>query len=414
MYSNLGETDLAAESTRRAYQLRDRASEREKFFISFLYDRQVTGNLKKGQQTLESWAQTYPRDSYPPGLVGGWVAIGSGEYEKGMQLAQKMIELEPDNPFGYVGLATHSLHLDRFAETASALQRAAQRKMESRYFLLYRYYLAFCTGDQAGMEREVTQARGNPGAEEVMSHQQALVLARSGHMEQAVMILQRAISLARHLEHWEKAALYEAAAAACEAHFGNAAAAKRRALAALKIGKGRDVEYAAAFALAVAGDSSGAQTLADDLGKRFPEDTPVQFEYLPTLGALVALARNEPSKAIELLQPALAYDFALPGTAFAANFGGLYPAYVRGEAYLAAHRGVEAAAEFQKILDHRGVVGADPVGVLAHLQLGRAFALLGDKTKAKTAYQDFLTLWKDADPDIPILQQAKAEYAELR
>ena len=414
MYSNLGEADLAAESTRRAYQLRDRASEREKFFISFLYDRQVTGNLKKGQQTLESWAQAYPRDSLPPGLVGGWVAIGSGEYEMGIQAAQKAIELDPDNPFGYVGLASHTLHLDRFAETASALQRAAQRKMGSRYFLLHRYYLAFCTGDQAGMEREVTQARGNPGAEESMSQQQALVLARSGHMEQAVMMWQRAIALAQQIGHREKAALYETAAAACEAHFGNGAAAKRRAQAALKIGKGRDVEYAAAFALAVAGDSSGAQTLADDLGKRFPEDTPVQFEYLPTLGALLALARNEPLKAIELLQPALAYDFAVPGTAFAANFGGLYPAYVRGEAYLAAHRGVEAAAEFQKILNHCGVVGADPVGALAHLQLGRAFALLGDKTKAKTAYQDFLTLWKDADPDIPILQQAKAEYAELR
>src|SRR5206468_7885914 len=148
-------------------------------------------------------------DSYPPGIIGGCVAIGSGEYEKGIQVARKLIQLEPDNPFGYVGLATHSLHLDRFAETASALQRAAQRKMESRYFLLHRYYLAFCTGDQAGVEREVSQARGNPGAEEVMSHQQALVLARSGHMEQAVMMWQRAISLARQLEHWEKAALYE-------------------------------------------------------------------------------------------------------------------------------------------------------------------------------------------------------------
>ena len=160
-------------------------------------------------------------------------------------------------------------------------------------------------------------------------------------------------------------------------------------------------------------DSSGAQTLADDLGKRFPEDTPVQFEYLPTLGALLALARNEPRKAIELLQPALAYDFATPGTAFAANFGGLYPAYVRGEAYLAAHQGVEAAAEFQKILNHCGLVGADPVGALAHLQLGRAFALSGDKTKAKTAYQDFLTVWKDADSDIPIFKQAKSEYGAL-
>lgn len=247
-----------------------------------------------------------------------------------------------------------------------------------------------------------------------MSHQQALVLARSGQMQQAGTMWQRAIALAQQIDHREKAALYETAAAACEAHFGNGSAAKQRARAALKIGKGRDVEYAAAFALAVAGDFSGAKILADDLEKRFPEDTPVQFEYLPTLGALFALARNEPSKAIELLQPSLAYDFAVPGTAFAANFGSLYPAYVRGEAYLAAHRGAEAAAEFQKILDHRGVVGADPVGALAHLQLGRAFALLGDKTKAKVAYRDFLTLWKDADRDIPILQQAKAESAQLQ
>jgi hypothetical protein len=190
------------------------------------------------------------------------------------------------------------------------------------------------------MEREVTLARGNPGAEDSMSQEQALVLARSGHMEQAVTMWQRAIALAQQIGHREKAALYETAAAVCEAHFGNGAAAKRRALAALKIGKGRDVEYAAAFALAVAGDSSGAQTLADDLGKRFPEDTPVQFEYLPTLGALLALARNEPLKAIELLQPDLAYDFAVPGTSCAANWRPV-PSLCAGKAYLVAHLGVK-------------------------------------------------------------------------
>src|SRR5260370_674841 len=233
----------------------------------------------------------------------------------------------------------HNLSLDRFVEPGSALQRAAQRKVENRYFLNHRFSLAFCTGDQARMERAVTLARGNPAAEDSISQDQALVLARSGHMEQAVMMWQRAIALAQQIGHREKAALYESAPAACEAHYGNGAASKRRALSALEIGKGRDVEDAAAFALAVAGDSFGAQTLPDDLGKRFPEDTPVQFEYLPTLGALLALARNEPRKSIELLQPALAYDFATPGTAFAANFGGLYPAYVRGEAYLAAHQG---------------------------------------------------------------------------
>ena len=156
-----------------------------------------------------------------------------------------------------------------------------------------------------------------------------------------------------------------------------------------------------------------SQRLAADLEKRFPEDTPVQFEYLPTLHALSALAHRAPLDAVERLQRAVPYDFAMPGTAFFAKFGGLYPAYIRGEAYLAAGRGQEAAAEFQKVLNHRGIVFADPIGALAHLQLGRAYVVSGDMTKAKSAYQDFLTLWKDADPDIPVLKQASAEYAKL-
>jgi predicted Zn-dependent protease len=170
------------------------------------------------------------------------------------------------------------------------------------------------------------------------------------------------------------------------------------------------VQYGAAFALALTGDSGHAQALVNDLEKRFPEDTSVRFSYLPALGALLALKRGEPSKAIELLQIAVPYELGAPRSAF----GALYPIYVRGEAYLAAHQGSEAATEFQKILDHRGIVVSDPIGALAHLQLGRAFALAGDKTKAKTAYQDFLTLWKDADPDIPIFKRAKAEYAKLQ
>jgi eukaryotic-like serine/threonine-protein kinase len=413
MYSIMGEADLAAESTRRAYQLRDRASDREKFFIIFLYDRQVTGNLKKGMQTLELWAQTYPRDDLPLGLLAGRVAGGSGGYEKGIDAAQKALELDPDNPYSYSGLADNNFRLDRFAEAGNALQRAAQRKLELPNFLFIRYYFAFFKGDAAAMEREIALARGRRGAEDWMLHHQALVLARSGHLQQAGMMWQRAVGLARQTDAQERAALFETAAAVCEAHFGNRAAARRRALAALKLAKGRDEEYAAAYALAPSGNSSESQTLADDLEKRFPEDTSVQFSYLPTLRALFALNRNQPSQAIEALQAALPYDLAMPGTAFYGWFGGLYPAYVRGEAYLAARRGPDAAAEFQKILDHRGVVIADPIGALAHLQLGRAFVLSGDKTKAKTAYQDFLTLWKDADPDIPILQQAKAEYARL-
>jgi tetratricopeptide (TPR) repeat protein len=183
-------------------------------------------------------------------------------------------------------------------------------------------------------------------------------------------------------------------------------------MAAIELSKDRDVEYGAAFALALSGDFPRAQTLANDLERQFPEDTSVRFSYLPALRALLALnhlGAGEPSQAIELLQIAVPYELGAPH----GNFGALYPVYVRGEAYLAAHKGAEAAAEFQKILDHRGIVASDPIGALAHLQLGRAFALSGDKTKAKTSYQDFFTLWKDADSDIPILQQAEAEYAKL-
>ena len=185
---------------------------------------------------------------------------------------------------------------------------------------------------------------------------------------------------------------------------------------ALELSKSRDVAFGAGFALALSGDSSRSQALTEDLSRRLPEDTRVQFTYAPTLRALLALNHSQPSKALELLQTTIPYELGSPnkgGSEFLLGAGNLYPAYVRGLAYLAAHQGAEAAGEFQKILDHRGIVLSDPIGALAHLQLGRAYALSGDKTKAKSAYQDFLTLWKDADPDIPILKQAKAEYANL-
>ena len=311
------------------------------------------------------------------------------------------------------GLALHNVFLDRFGEAADALRQASERKMETPDLLVLRYYLAFFNGDRAGMEREIAGARGEQGAEDWMSHNQALVLARSGQMRQARIMWERAVALAQQAANPERAAIYKSAEAACEAHFGNTAEAKRSAAAALDLAKGRDVEYSAAFALALSGDGSGSQRLAEDLAKRFPEDTPVQFEYLPTLHALFALSRKAPLDAIEQLQRALPYDLALPGTEFFARFGGLYTAYIRGEAYLETRQGREAAAEFQKVLDHRGIVFADPIGALAHLQLGRAYVISGDMAKAKSAYQDFLTLWKNADADLPVLKQARAEYAKL-
>jgi tetratricopeptide (TPR) repeat protein len=223
----------------------------------------------------------------------------------------------------------------------------------------------------------------------------------------------RAMDVAEQSGQHERAATYETGAAVWEAFFGNAAPARQSAMAALKLSKGRDVEYAAAFALALAGDYSRSQALADDLEANFPEDTSVRFTYLPALRALFALDRGDAANAIELLQPAVPYELAMPGIAFFGFFGSLYPAYLRGEAYLALHRGAEAAAEFQKVLEHPGIVLADPTGALARLQLGRALALSGDKGNAKAAYRDFFTIWKNADPDIPILKQAKTEYARL-
>ena len=211
--------------------------------------------------------------------------------------------------------------------------------------------------------------------------------------------------MARQAGQLETAALYETGAALREALFGNASAARQTATDAHGLSKSRDVEFAVAFVQALGGDSSQSRTLTDDLSKRFSEDTVVQFTYHPTLSALLALSRKEQSKAVELLQAAVPYEL---GT------GALYPAYVRGEAYLAVHKGQEAVIEFQKILDHRGIVVSEPIGALAHLQLGRAYALEGDSANARIAYKDFLTLWKDADPDIPILKQAKAEYAKLQ
>jgi tetratricopeptide (TPR) repeat protein len=212
----------------------------------------------------------------------------------------------------------------------------------------------------------------------------------------------------------EKAALYAISEALWESFFGNAPGARRSALAALKISRELYVEYGAAFALVESGDFSQSQTLANDLERRFPEDTGVRFSYLPALRARLALNHGQPSKAIDLLQIAIPYDLGMPRSAIHGNFGALYTVYVRGEAYLAAHQGAEAAAEFQKILDHRGIVVSDPIGAVAHLQLGRAFVLAGDKTKAKAAYQDFLNIWKDADADIPILKQAQGEYARMQ
>jgi len=247
----------------------------------------------------------------------------------------------------------------------------------------------------------------------MISHIEALVLARAGRLKAAAQMSRRAIDLAEQAGHPESAAIYEGAAAAWNALFGDVPAARQRAAAALRLSKGRDAEYAAGVALALTGDVTQAQSIAADLDQRYPEDTSVRSSYLPTLRALVSLQGGQPSRAIEQLQAARPYEFADPAINFIAFFGSFYPVYVRGEAYLAAHRATEAAAEFRKILEHRGLLLADPLGARVRLELGRALALSGDAEQARAAYQDLLELWTDADPDLPVLKQARAEYVTL-
>ena len=417
-YSEGGATVLSAESATRAWQLRDRVSDRERFFIDFIYDRDGTGNLEKAYQTLELWLQTYPRRVEPPsphGFIGGLSTHGTGRFERAIDAAQNQIAADPNSPNAYAGLAQSYFLTDRFPEAESTLQRASERKLERPTSLVLRYNIALLNGDQEQMNRTVALAKGKQGAEHGMAHAEALALARSGRLQAARRSSSRAVDLALQGAEREAAATYQAARAVWEAVCGNAGEAKRNAMAALALSNGRDVQYMAALALALSGDSSRSQPLADDLEERFPEDTFAKFTYVPVLRGLSALDRKKPTDSVAQLQIALPYELAVNGLNFNHWYlGGLHSAYVRGEALVAAHRYGEAAAEFQKVLDHRGIVGADPIGALAHLQLGRTFALAGDAVKAKLAYEDFLTLWKDADPDVPILVQAKAEYARLQ
>jgi eukaryotic-like serine/threonine-protein kinase len=414
MYGHTGESGVATEHTTKAYALRDRASENERFFITAYYEGRATGNQEKAQQICQAWSRSYPREVTPHAFLSGFIYTGLGKYERAVDEAQRTIELDPSAAIGYFNLGYSNVYLDRFTEAEDALRRAADRKVKMPDFLVLRYDIAFLKSDEAGMAREVALAESGSGAEDWISHHQSFALAYTGHLQLARRMSSQAVDSAHQAGHRERAALFETGAALREAFFGNAAAARRRASAALGLAKNREVQYGAALALVLAGDSSQAQTLADDLEKSFPGDTSVKFSYLPVLRALLALNRREPLKAIELLESAASYELGTPRSNLQGFFGALYPVYVRGETYLAARQGTEAIAEFQKILDHRGIVISDPIGALAHLQMGRAYAVAGDKAKAKSAYQNFLSLWKDADPNIPILKQAKAEYAELQ
>jgi eukaryotic-like serine/threonine-protein kinase len=403
-YRNTGQTERASESTKLAFERRERASEREKLYITTHYYDNVTGELDKSIEAYQLWNRTYPRDSIPPNNLGvGYNEIG--RFDQGLVEAQETMRLDPNSAFSHGVLGGAYLGLNRLAEAKAIRQKQVALKLDGMGDHRDLYVLAFLEGDATGMQRELDWAKGKPD-EFVMLENAAQAAASWGKLQNAREAYGRAVEIAQRGKFEEAAAEIVAKHAMVEAEFGNLAQARDGAHSALTMDRSRRTLQSAGLAQSTVGDISHATATADELSKRFPTDIFVNNIWMPVIRAQIETSRGNPGKAIDILQATLPYEFGLASQ--------VLPNYARGEAYLKARQGKEAAAEFQKILDHRGVCQTLPACALAHLQLGRARALAGDNPGARAAYQDFFALWKDADPDIPILKEAKAEYAKLQ
>jgi tetratricopeptide (TPR) repeat protein len=412
-YGSAGSSELATENIRKAYELANRVSDNERFFISAYYYGRAAGNQEKARQICEEWAETYPREYIPHAFLAGFIYPTLGNFDKATEEARKGMEIAPEQWIFYGELGVNSLYAGRPNLAEEALHRAFGRKIETAKLLVLQYDLAFLQGDREGMQQAVKVAQGKPDSMDWIADRQAFSLAYAGRLQKARVLSRQAIALAQQQGNRERAALFAIRSALWEAFFGNAREAKQGAATALGLASNREVDYGAAVAAGLYGDSRQAQALADHLYIEFPEDTSVRFSYLPVIHAIVALRRNDPAGAVHALEPAIPYELGTPRGSATSYFGALYPILFRGEAYLAGHKGPEAAREYQKLLDHRGTMIGDPVAVLAHLGLARSYALSGDVSNARNQYKEFLTLWKDADPDLPVLKQAKAELASL-
>ena len=410
-YHNLGEKMLAAENSRKSYELRSRVSEWEKFYIESHYYHFGTGDLEKARQVYELWAQIYPREQVVPTNLGV-VFQTLGQHEKTLAEFNDAMRLNPSDSINFTNLVLGDIHLKHLDEAHAVAAEALAKNLDSADMRVYLYELAFLKNDAPGMAEQVSWSMGKPGTENVALLLEASTAAYYGKLAVARQFFRQASSSAQRAGDKEMTADCAASAALWEALYGNSAESRRRVSDTLAQTDGRDAQYVAALALALTGDSTSAQALAGDLEKRFPGDTIVHFNYLPVLRAQLAL--NVPgngAQAAETLAAASPYELGVPGSN--TLWANLYPVYIRGEAFLGSHQGAPAAAEFQKILDWSGVVVNEPIAALAHLGLARSYALTGDVPKSRDAYNAFFTLWKDADPDVPILIQAKSEYAKL-
>ena len=406
IYSNMRESNLAEENATRAYELRARVSQREKYYIeSHYFD--LLGDVEDARQTYDVWAKTYPGDYVPLFNLGNNYA-SVGQYEKGLELARTSLRLDPGDALNYGNLMAAYGFLNRFSEARAIAREAQARNFDSPVLHVSNYVLDFWQNDQAGMALEAAWARGNSEVDDVLLAAEAATAGYYGRLATARTLSARAVASAEGQGASETAAMYEAEAALREALFGNVSSAAHYSSAALARSTGRDVLASAILALALSGDSAQAQNLVNGWAQSYPQDSLAKFNFLPTARAAIAMSQHDPAKAVAELEATTPYELGRVGSV------SLAPVFMRGQAYLLSGHGKEAESEFQKILDHPGIVGYSPLGALAHLGLARAYAFQGETAKARAAYQDFLTLWKDADPDIPILQQAKAEYAKLK
>jgi serine/threonine protein kinase/tetratricopeptide (TPR) repeat protein len=421
-YTSLGEGGRASEYFTKAFALREHSSEREKLFISAIYYQNVTGELEKAVQAYQEEIESYPRDSRAYGYLGT-VFNQQGQYEKAANAFRQNINLDPDNFGPYEGFVIAELALQRLEKAHQTIQEAQARKLEDFIIHMQLYALAFLRPDAAGMAEEQNWFTSRPEENAGLSLASDSE-AHSGHLGKARELTRRSVDSAIRADSKETGALWHENSALREAAFGNAAEAKQAAGEGLKLTPASlGVEVEAALAYAMAGDTARADSLAQELNKRYPMDTQVQLLWLPAVHAQVALDRKNHRETLNDLESAAA-PIEFGQIFFATNLSCLYPTYIRGEAYLAAGQGSAAAGEFQKILDHGGIVWNCWTGALARVGVARANALQAKtaqgadadaaRVRALTAYKDFLTLWKDADPDIPILKQAKAEYAKLQ
>jgi DNA-binding winged helix-turn-helix (wHTH) protein/tetratricopeptide (TPR) repeat protein len=411
-YANLNQPGRASENARKAYDLRARVSEKERLYIEAYYRLNATGELEKAVQVFEAWQQAFPREYWPYGMLSD-IYMTLGNWEKVLTQSIGAMQLAPDNNIGYVNGVGAYLALNRFEEAGATLKKAEELRLRSEDMLLERYQLAFLTGDTARMTQVIVSDEVQAGVESTVLALQGDTEAWYGKLRSARDYTKRAVDSAERNDAKEAAGGFQAVAALREVEFGDWQQGKNMADAAMQPATpNRDVQAMAALAQARAADTAKADNLAAALDNAFPLDTLVQKYWLPAIRAAVALQHNRPNDAIELLKPTEGIELGQPIRTEINTF--LYPVYLRGEAYLMLNDGNAAAAEFQKYIDHRGVVGNNPLGALARLGLARAYGKQGDTAKARAAYQEFLTIWKDADSNIPIYQQARAEYSTLK